>query len=114
MKKIEGITVTLYERKKVGEDILHSPIYEDTETEVPNVLVSPVTAEDLADTLTLTGRHAVYELAIPKGDAHTWENCRIRFFGEDWKAVTPAVGGIEENIPLSWNRKIKVERYESN
>jgi hypothetical protein len=80
MKKIEGITVTLYERKKVGEDILHSPIYEDTETEVPNVLVSPVTAEDLADTLTLTGRHAVYELAIPKGDAHTWENCRIRFF----------------------------------
>jgi hypothetical protein len=36
------------------------------------------------------------------------------FFGEDWKAVTPAVGGIEENIPLSWNKKIKVERYESN
>jgi len=62
---IKGITVTLINKKEVGRDPFNRPIYEDVEIEVDNVLVSPVSTEDIVHTLELTGKKAVYTLAIP-------------------------------------------------
>lgn len=111
---MRGITVTLFQRTQVGTDPFNRPIYMDTHVDVENVLVAPAETggDELLDALNLTGRKAVYTLAIPKGDTHNWENARVDFFGESWRVIGIPTEGIEELIPLQWNRKVKVERIE--
>lgn len=108
---IKGITVILYEKQQIGEDAFHQPIYEETPVPVENVLVAPTLEQEVLDTLNLTGRKAVYTLAIPKGDSHVWEDCNVEFFGERWHTIGMPIKGIDEMIPLSWNMKVRVERY---
>lgn len=107
-----GITVTLYEVTQTGTDDFGEPVYTETPTDVENVLVSPSTPQEILDTVNLYGRKAVYTLGIPKGDSHDWENRRVDFFGERWRVFGVPTKGIEELIPLDWNMKVTVERYE--
>ncbi|MBS7209322.1 MAG: hypothetical protein KH034_02710 [Lachnospiraceae bacterium] len=109
---IKGITVTLYEKKKTGTDEVNHSIYEETPVIVENVLVSPSTTTEIIDTQNLTGKKAVYTIAIPKGDKHIWENNKVEFFGKMWRVIGFGQKGIKDNIPLSWNEKWMVERYE--
>ena len=112
MVKIKGITVTLINKVETGKDPFGKPIYEDMEILVDNVLVSPTSSDDIVNQLNLTGKKAVYTLAIPKGDTNTWEDQEVRFFGERWRVFGKVTQGIEELIPLDWNKKVTVERYE--
>ena len=110
---MRGITVTLYERTQTGTDELNNPTYTETATSIDNVLVAPVSSTELTEIYNLTGRKAVYQLAIPKGDAHEWTaGHRVDFFGQSWRIIALPEEGIEQLIPLSWNKKVKVERYE--
>lgn len=109
---IKGITVTLVSKKEVGRDPFNRPIYEDVEIEVDNVLVSPVNTEDIVNINELTGKKAVYTLAIPKGDTNNWENAEVIFFNQRWKTFGLVTEGIEHLIPGDWNKKVMVERYE--
>lgn len=111
MALIKGITVILVEKKQVGVDGFGSPIYETEEVKVENVLVVPASADDIVTSQDLTGKKAIYTLGIPKGDIHNWEDATIIFFGQTWKSFGIPLEGIEENIPLSWNKKVMVERY---
>ena len=108
---IKGITVTLINKKEVGRDPFNRPIYEDVEIEVDNVLVSPVSTDDIVNTLELTGKKAVYTLAIPKGDENDWEDAEVIFFGQRWRTIGFPTEGIDHLIPLDWNKKVMVERY---
>lgn len=108
---IRGISVTLYEKNQTGTDALNAPIYEETPVVVQNVLVTPVSSEDAAEALRLYGKQALYELCIPKGDAHIWEDCRVDFFGQSFLTIGFAQEYIEANLPLAWNKKIKAVRY---
>ena len=101
MTMIKGITVTLYEKEKINEDAFGKPIYKETPIKVKNVLVAPTNTSEILDTLNLTGKKAVYTIAIPK----------VEFFGETWKVIGLPQQGIEHNIPLEWNQKWMVERY---
>lgn len=107
---IRGITVTLYERTQTGVDALNAPTYTETPVEVENVLVTPTAAEEVLSDVQLYGKKSVYTLSIPKGDDHQWENRRIRFFGGDYQSIGPVQEYIEGLTPLSWNRKVKVEK----
>ena len=112
MARIKGITVTLLNKIEVGKDPLGAPIYEDAEIQVDNVLVSPTSTDDIVNQLTLTGKKAVYTLAIPKVDTNVWEDQEVRFFDKRWKVFGAELQGIEGLIPLDWNKKVMVERYE--
>lgn len=109
---IKGITVTLINKSQTGTDPFGAPVYSDVETEIDNVLVAPASSDDIINQMSLTGRKAIYQLAIPKGDENTWENQEVRFFNQRWRAFGIPLEGIEELIPLSWNKKVMVERYE--
>lgn len=109
---IRGIPVKLYERTLSGTDAFDHPVYAETPTMVENVLVAPTSTTEILDTLNLTGKKAVYNIAIPKGDAHTWQDCRVDFFGQSWRVIGLPQQGIDENIPGPWNQKWMVERYE--
>ena len=109
---IKGITVKLYEHQQTGTDPFNRPVYEDTPVDVENVLVGQPTEAEVLDTLNLTGRKAIYVLGIPKGDTHDWEDKKVEFWGLTFKTIGMPIQGIEEMVPLSWNKKIRVERYE--
>ena len=108
---MKGITIQLCVKTEVGRDAINSPVYEEEWVDVDNVLVAPVSSQDATDMLDLYGKKAVYTLGIPKGDTHVWEDCKVRFFGATWSSIGFPQEGIEDLIPLSWNRKVTVERY---
>jgi len=110
---ISGVTVYLYEPTQTGTDAFKHPIYTETAVQVDNVIIAPMSSTELLETFNLTGRKAVYQLGIPKGDAHEWTaGKKVSFFGEDWRIIAIPTEGIEKMIPLSWNKKVQVERYE--
>ena len=112
MAMIKGMTVILRSKTKIGEDAFHDPIYEYHDVEVENVLVSPSSTDDVVTAQNLTGKKAVYTLAIPKGDTHDWTDTVVVFFGQEWETLGFPLEGMEENIPLEWNKKVMVKRYE--
>lgn len=111
MGKIHGIPITLIDKQVVSTDPFGSPVVKDVEILVDNVLVSPSTTDDVTSQMSLTGKVAVYTLAIPKGDTHDWQDKEVEFFGQRWRTFGFATEGIDDLIPLSWNKKVMVERY---
>lgn len=111
---IKGVTVELIERIRVDYDEFGAPIYADAPepVSVENVLVTPATAEQIVTDLQLYGRRLAYELSIPKGDAHEWENRPVVIFGQRFQSFGPVYEWIEANVPGPWNKKVKVERIE--
>ena len=112
MGKIHGIPITLIDKQVVSVDPFGSPVVKDVEITIDNVIVAPATTDDVTSQMSLTGKKISYTLGIPKGDAHDWENKEVRFFGKRWKTVGIPLEGIESMIPLEWNKKVMVERYE--
>ncbi len=108
---LSGTTVTLLEKQQTGVDAFNRPTYAEVPVDVENVLIAPLSDQEVLETLNLTGRKAVYQLGIPKGDAHDWENQRVQFFGQTWQVIGIPTEGQDELIPLFWNKKVKVERY---
>ena len=109
---LKTITVTLIMMKKSGEDPFGAPVTEEVREDIPGVLVAPASSDDVVSSLQLYGKKAVYNLAVPKGDTHEWKDAKVEFFGQTWRTFGFPTEGIEENIPLRWNRKVMVEAYE--
>ena len=112
MAKIKGITVTLINKIEAGRDGFDHPVYSEKRTDVENVLVAPATIAEITDMMNLTGKKAVYNIAIPKGDEHIWEDQMVEFFGSVWQVVGFPKRGIDENLPLDWNDIWMVAKYE--
>ena len=112
MSILKGITVTLYTETEGDPDAFGRPTYTEKAVTVDNVLVAPASTSETLDTVNLTGKKAVYILGIPKGDANDWKDKKVEFFGETFKTFGEPLKGIEDMIPLEWNTKIQVERYE--
>ena len=108
---MKGITVILYEVTATGLDAFNEPLYSEVPVEVENVLVAPASSTDIVDATHLYGKTASYTLGIPKGDTHEWEDRKVRVFGQDWHVFGIPTEGIEDLIPLDWNKKVMVERY---
>lgn len=114
MAVIKGVTVQLKVKTQTGEDGFHHPVYKESIKSVGNVLVGSPTTEEVADVLNLHGKKVAYVLAIPKGDSNTWTDTEVILpepFAGTYRTIGVPTAGIEENIPLSWNKKVRLERY---
>ena len=111
MAMIKGTTVIVKTKVQIGTDGFNRPIYKFIDEEVENVLIAPASSDDVFTSNDLYGKRAVYTLAIPKKDNHNWIDTCVEFFGTTWKTFGFPQEGIEENIPLEWNKKVMVERY---
>lgn len=113
---IKSITVQLYVPTQIGTDTLTDefdiPICTETPVNVPGVLVYPSSNDAVVTDLQLYGKKSVYQLCIPKGDTHQWEDRKVGFFGKLFRTFGPCAEYIDGNIPLKWNKQIRVERYE--
>ena len=108
---IKGIDVVLHQKTEAGEDPFGHPICEESLVTVENVLVTPASAEAVIEELNLSGKRLEYILCIPKGDTNIWEDRVVEFFGCHWKTFGGVQEWIDAMVPLSWNKKVKVERY---
>lgn len=111
-KRLKGIPITLVNFEKVGVNPLGEAEHKEVSKIVDNVLISPTSKEDIINNHELYGKKAVYTLAIPKGDTNQWEDAKVIFFGESWRTIGIPQEGLEHLIPLQWNKKVTVERYE--
>jgi len=112
MAIIKGIPVVLYTKTRTGTDSFNAPIYSETATTVQNVLVGEPSSQEVVDSTNLYGKRAIYVLGIPKGDTHNWEDVTVEFFGHKWKTFGFPIKGIDHLVPLDWNMKVWVTRYE--
>lgn len=109
---MQGIDIIRYNKIQIGTDGFGAPIYSEMPEVVRNVLVGEPTTEDIINDLQLYGKRLAYTLALPKGDANDWSNITVEFFGQKFRTYGAVTEGIEAMIPLRWNRKVRVERYE--
>lgn len=111
MELLKGIPILLYDKILTGTDAFNAPVYEEMAVEVENVLICPVSTEDIVSAQQLYGKRAVYELCIPKKDDHDWENRTVEFYGKKWRTFGIVLEWMDHLVPGGWNRKVKVERY---
>lgn len=109
---IQGIDVVLHTTEQIGVDEFDTPIYEEIEKIVSNVLPIQPTSEEKATELNLTGKRVSYVLCIPKGNTDEWEDKEVEFFGERFRTIGHTTQYVEALVPGQWNKQIKVERYE--
>ena len=112
MSLLHGIPVTLTVRTAVGKNNYGETTYTETTDTVPNVIVGEPSTQEITDTMNLYGKMLAYTLAIPKGDSHDWMDTTVEFFGEKFRTIGAPTQGIDDMIPLEWNKKVKVVRYE--
>lgn len=111
---IKGIPVTLYVRTQSGTDAFNRPVYTESTVTVNNVVVGQPTSDDITSEINLSGKTISYVLAIPADDTNDWVNATVEFYGAKWRTI----GIPQEYMPgfmgadFSWNKKVRVERYE--
>lgn len=108
---MRGVTVYLHVKTESGLDAFGAPIYVDEVIPVDNVLIGEPSSDQALEDLNLYGKRLAYVLAIPKGDDNVWTDTEVEFFGETFRTYGEPTQGIEDLIPLSWNKKVRVERY---
>ena len=109
---MRGMRVQLVEKTTDGYDAFGAPIVTGEELiDIDDVLVGQPTADDMTTALTMYGKHCVYTLGIPRTDTHEWADHEVIIYGERYRTIGTAMRGIDENIPLRWNRNIRVERF---
>lgn len=95
----------------MGADPFGRPIEEEYIKDVDNVLVGLPTSDDITHNLEIFGKRAVYTLGIPKGDDNEWEDKTVTIWGQKYRTFGYVVQGIDDLVPLEWNKRIMVERY---
>ena len=112
MQLLHGMAVQLGVKTKTGEDTFGAPIYNTEYVTVENVLVGEPTSDEITSELALSGKRLQYVLGIPKGNTHEWEDTTVIIWGKTFRTVGGVIRGITENIPGSWDKKVRVVRYE--
>lgn len=110
---IRGVTIQILNRTQTGTDDFGRPVYDELPEKVENVLVGQPNSDEITSSTNLYGKRVSYVLAIPKGDKHVWENHKVVLpepFAGTYQVIGYPTAGIEENIPLAWNKKVMVER----
>lgn len=109
---MKGMTVQLVEETVEGYDAFGAPIVTgEMLIDIHDVLVGQPTSDDVTTSISLYGKKCVYVLGIPRTDTHDWVNREVIIFGKRYRTIGEDMRGIDENVPLRWNRNVRVERY---
>lgn len=113
---MRGIDIILKSKTRSGTDEWNRPVYRETEETISDVLVGEPSTDDIQSIDVLYGKRVAYTLAIPKGDTHSFEDATIILpypFAGTYRTIGYPTAGIEENIPLRWNKKVQIERIQN-
>lgn len=76
--------------------------------------VSNVLIGEPSETELIGHKISAFTLAIPKTDVHDWLDRKVIFFGNTFRTVGHPQQGMDENIPLCWNKKVRAELLLTN
>lgn len=107
---MKSITVQLAVKTKTGTDPFGAPIETEKLVDIPGCLVGQPTSDDISQALEMYGKRIAYVVGIPKGDTHKWADTDVIIWGDRYRTIGYPMTGIQENIPLSWGKNVKVER----
>ena len=111
---MKTITVQLVIKTEDGTDPFGAPIETEEIIDVPGCLVGQPSTDDIASTMEMYGKQIAYVVGVPKGDNNVWTDTDVIIWGERFRTIGFPETGIQENIPLSWGKNVKVERYGGN
>ena len=111
---MKTITVQLVVKTEEGTDPFGAPIESEEIIDVPGCLVGQPTTDELTQTLEMYGKKIAFVVGVPKGDTNSWVDTDVIIWGERYRTIGFPETGIQENIPLSWGKNVKVERYSYN
>ena len=117
---IKAITVRLYSPVVATPpvyDDFGDPVTTETHVDVPGVLVYPTTADAIVTDLQIYGKRSIYELCIPKGDAHDWTDVTVSWTDAYGRTITCEtfgfpITGVEHLVPTPWHMKVRCHRIE--
>ena len=108
---MKGMTIQYVVKTQTGTDAFGAPIWSEQIENVDDVLVGQPSADDVNTSVSLYGKKLDFVLGIPRGDTHSWTDTEVIIFGDRYRTLGYPERGIDENIPLRWNRNVKVTRY---
>lgn len=109
---IKTTSVILMTKTKTGTDAFNRPVYEPEQVTVDGVLVGEPSTDEINEVTQVHGKRLAYVIALPKGDDHDWVDKEVIVFGKKYRTLGEPTQGIEANIPLRWNKKVKVVVYD--
>lgn len=108
---MKTITVQLVVKTEEGTDPFGAPIETEEIIDIPGCLVGEASSDEISQTLEMYGKQIAYVVGVPKGDTNSWVDTDVIIWGERFRTIGYPQTGIQENIPLSWGKNVKVERY---
>ena len=108
---MKGMTVQLVLTTETGTDPFGAPIVTEELVDVKDVLVGSPSSDYATETYSLYGKTCAFVLGIPRTDDHDWTDKEVIIFGDRYRTIGYPERGIDANVPLRWNRNVKVERY---
>lgn len=108
---MKGTTVQLVVGTVTSYDPFGNPVETEQLVDVADVLVGQPSTDDITSSIQLYGKRIDYVLGIPKGDKNDWTDATVIIWGERFRTIGYPMTGEQENIPLRWDKNVKVERY---
>ena len=108
---MKTITVQLAVKTQTGSDPFGAPIESEELIDVPGCLVGQPSSDDITQTMEMYGKKIAFVVGVPKGDTNIWTDTDVIIWGERFHTIGFPETGITENIPLKWDKNVKVERY---
>lgn len=108
---MKTMTVQLSVKTQIGTDSVGMPIETEELVDIPGCLVGQPSTDDIAQAMEMYGKRISYIVGVPKGDTNNWVDTDVIIWGERFRTIGYPETGIQENIPLSWGKNVKVERY---
>lgn len=108
---MKTMTVQLAVKTQTSVNPFGAPIETEEIIDVPGCLVGQPSTDDITQTMEMYGKKIAYVVGVPKGDTNTWTDTDVIIWGERFRTIGYPETGIQDNIPLSWGKNVKVERY---
>lgn len=108
---MKTVTVQLVKKTKTDTDPFGAPVVKEEIIDIPGCLVGQPSSDEITQTMQLYGKQIAYVVGVPKGDDNSWIDTDVIIWGERFRTIGFPQTGILENVPLSWGKNVKVERY---
>lgn len=108
---MKTVTVQLVKKTKTDTDPFGAPVVTEEIIDIPGCLVGQPSSDEITQTMQLYGKQIAYVVGVPKGDDNSWIDTDVIIWGERFRTIGFPQTGILENVPLSWGKNVKVERY---
>lgn len=107
---MKGITLTFTKRNQTSTDSLNNPVYTDTDIEVEDCLIAPITEPSTArEQQAMEQSRDQIRIHIPKTCEEDLSKSSVEWDGKVFTLDNDSVVFMADNTPTRWNRYFRGE-----